>query len=43
MDHSALLSKDTLVAAVNRIVAEWQKKAKEVERRKKQQKLQAWE
>ena len=43
MDHLALLPKDPLMAAANRIVAEWQKKTKEVERKKKQQKLQARE
>ena len=43
MDRSAPLPKDPLMAAANRIVAKWQKKTKEVERKKKQQKLWARE
>ena len=39
MNRPTPLSKDPLVAAANRTVAEWQKKVKEDERRKKQQKL----
>jgi len=37
------LSKDPFVVAANHVVAEWQRKTKEVERKKKQQKLQARE
>ena len=37
------MPKDRILAAVNRTAAEWQKKAMEDERRKKQQKLRAWE
>ena len=43
MDHAAPLPKDPLVAAANRTTVEWQKKTKEVERKKKQQKHQAWQ
>jgi len=39
MDHVAPLLKDPFMAAVNRTTAEWQKKTKEVQRKKKQQKL----
>jgi len=35
MDRSAPLLKDPLIAAVNHTTAEWQKKMKEVERKKK--------
>ena len=38
MNRAAPLPKDLLMAAVNRTMAEWQKKTKEVERKKKQQK-----
>ena len=37
------MPKDPLVTVVNRATAEWQMKTKEVERKKKQQKLLAWE
>lgn len=43
MDHMALLPKDPFVVVVNHTVAEWEKKTKEVERKKKQRKLQAQE
>ena len=36
MDRLGLLLKDPLMVAMNRTMAEWQKKAKEDERRKKQ-------
>ena len=39
MDRSAPLLKVLLMVAVNRTAAEWQKKMKEVERKKKQLKL----
>jgi hypothetical protein len=38
MDRTALLPKDPLVAAVNHTAADWDKKTKEVKRRKKQRK-----
>ena len=38
MECAALLPKDPLMAVANRTMAEWQKKMKEVERKKKQQK-----
>ena len=39
MDRPTPLPKDPFVAVANRTVAEWQKKTKEVERKKKQEKL----
>ena len=39
MDHPALLPKDPSVTAANHAEAEWQRKAKEDERKKRQQKL----
>jgi len=39
MDHAAPLLKDPFVVVENRTTAEWEKKTKEVERKKKQQKL----
>jgi len=36
MDRAAPLPKDPFMMAVNRIGAEWEKKTKEVERKKKQ-------
>ena len=36
MEHAAPLLKDPLVVVANRTTAEWQKKTKEVERKKKQ-------
>ena len=41
MDRAALLPKDPLVESANRTAVEWQKKTKEVESKKKQEKLQA--
>ena len=41
MDRAAPLLKDPFVAAVNRTTVKWQKKTKEVESKKKQEKLQA--
>ena len=43
MDCLALLSKDKFVVVANRAIAEWQRKTKESERKKKQLKQQAWE
>ena len=43
MDSPTPLPKDPLVVAVNRTMAEWEKKTKEVKRKKKQEKLRAWE
>ena len=43
MFRQAPLSKDPLMVAANHIAAKWQKKTKEVERKKKQEKLQARE
>jgi len=43
MDHLAPLPKDPSVMAANRAKDERWRKAKEDERRKKQQKLRAWE
>ena len=42
-DHPVLLPKDPFVMVANRAAAEWQRKTKEVEGKKKQQKLQARE
>ena len=35
MDHAALLPKDLFMAAADRTTIEWEKKTKEVERKKK--------
>ena len=43
MDHLALLLKDPSLTVANRTEAEWQRKVKEDERRRKQQKLHVWE
>ena len=43
MDSPATLPKDRLVATANRTVAEWDRKTKELKRKKMLQKQQAWE
>ena len=43
MDSPAPLSKDRLVAMANRTTAEWDRKTKELKRKKMLQKQQGWE